>query len=68
MANYEIDDDVPIPMSSKEHKVELAQSLYDEGGISKNEAAKKVWTLHDKSGFKSVEEDSAIQYIARRIV
>ncbi|WP_132269906.1 hypothetical protein [Novosphingobium sp. PhB57] len=55
------------PINPKLAKVEMARALYNAGSISKNEAARRVWHLNNKAGFENVEEDSAVQYIARRI-
>lgn len=67
MVKAEIENGVPLPKSPKSEKVELARELYIKGGISKNDSARAVCHLDNKAGFESVEKDSAIQYIARRI-
>ncbi|WP_334183205.1 hypothetical protein [Novosphingobium sp.] len=64
---YEITNDWPIPISEREKRLGLAQSIYDNFKVGKRTAARMA--IKQLGNWRNVDDDTtAIDYLRQRIV
>ena len=67
MADFECDSEVPVPISERQKRLDLAQSIFDNFKVGKRTAA--AMAIKQLGNWRNVDDDTtAIDYLRQRIV